>query len=999
MFRTNTLISLVCLFSVHISAQVPGTFLSLKKYSTTEGLSSPTAVKIAEDPYGFIWIATHDGLNRFDGTTFIHFNKNTAEHLSGNDVSAIAVDTFRNIIWTATSLGGLDAIDLRTLKVIKRFLFNTKGSVVMNDWVLSIIPSGNELWLGTNNGLFIYDVANNSVQQRVTDPDQISGKEENIRYDKLIYSSHSTITALINNRVIALYSIKERKSITAQPVYDATGKATLIINDIIAQDKTSVLAATSKGIKRLVWHNPTNSFQADLSSQSAFSFISGSSVQHISLYKNTELWLSSTEGIFRADINNKSVTKVQSFSKSKNDGWEKTVNQLFMDSNNNIWLCTSGGVIVSSTRPSPFAPVRSLNNNMLSLGRCFNVNPTPASDYFISTETGLIIADSSFSNGIKTDDGVFYYSLAQVMDRSLAFTSAGIKLIENKHATSPLTVFPELKNIAGEKIGCWLQVNDGLVLLASFVNKGIWKWDLKEHKLNYIGADPENGSGTDQINSLYRESDNSILIVYLSKIFRYDISTGSLTGLPINEKPANCIFYDIRRSGNYYFIGTYGDGILIYNKDFKLVKHLTDTNGLPNNNICNLFPFNDSIILASTNFGAALINIATFAVHPLLISDGLSSNNFECDFRPGINNHKFFLPTTDGITLVQPAYFIPSARSPKFYFSKISITSGGKITDSTDLDIFSITIPSNFLRTVVHFSGIQFPDPERIQYKYKIEELGADWIDGGNKNYVELIGISHGTYHLQVQAFNEDRIGSEIKELVIIILPKWYQTWWFRLLLGLLFIVIVYGIYRIRIHQLKKEENIRNQLAKDLHDDLGSTLNSIKVHSNLAMMEKENPEHLAHVKEGAQDAISGVRDIIWVLDDKKDTVEDMLVRVSQFARPLCAANKINYTVETDEDAKELRLGKEEKRNLYLVFKETINNSLKYAECRNILLKSGRVNKKIRFEISDDGKGFDKAQETGGYGLKNITSRAEAIGYSCTLITNPGNGVKLVLEKK
>lgn len=979
-------------------AQVNSPFLSLKKYSTSEGLSSPTTVKIAEDPYGFIWIATHDGLNRFDGAAFIHFNKNTTAQLSGNDVSAITIDTLHNCIWAATALGGLDAIDLRTLKIISRFTFGTKGAVAMNDWVLSILPAGNELWLGTNNGLFIYDIKTNSILQKMPGPAETTVQGNNVRYEKLVYCSPAIIAALINNSVIARYNTKEKKYIGGNGVVDKPGKGALAVNDIINPDETTILAATSIGIKRLVWNNAQNNFQVEAGNPSAFSFIGNSPVQHIALYNNNEIWFSSPEGIYRATITAPSITKIQSLSKNANDDWEKTVNQLFFDSNNNIWLSTSAGIFVSTIKPSPFAPIRSLNKDMLPVGRCFNIAAIPGAGHFISTETGLIIADSSFSSGIKIDDGVFYYSVAQVMNRLLAFTAQGIRLVENKQSSTPLTAFPELKTIAGEQIGCWLRVNDHMVLLAGFVNKGIWKWDIKAHTLDYIGTGQENGSGTNQVNSLYKESENSVLIVCLSKIFRYTISAGSLTEVNITEKPAGCIFYDIIRAGSYYFAGTYGDGILVYNKDFKLIKHLTNENGLPNNNICNFFPFNDSTILASTNFGAALIHTGAFSIRPLLISDGLSSNNFECDFRPGITDNKFFLPTSDGITLVQPAYFTSSKRLPKFYFAKLSINAGGNITDTTDLRISSITIPSNFLRVTVHFSGIQFPDPERLKYRYRIQELGAGWIDGGDKNYLELIGISHGTYHLQVQAFNEDGIGSGVKELVITILPKWYQTWWFKTLLFLAVLTLGYSLYRLRINQLKKEEKIRNQLASDLHDDLGSTLNSIKVHSNLAMMEKEKTEHLSNIKQGAQDAISGIRDIIWVLDDKKDTLGDMLARITQFASPLCKGSNIAFTVSETEGATETKLGKEEKRNLYLIIKETINNSLKYAACKNISLKVEKTGKKIRFEIADDGTGFDQAKISGGYGLRNIAARAQAIGYTNTLITSPGNGVRLILEK-
>jgi signal transduction histidine kinase len=209
---------------------------------------------------------------------------------------------------------------------------------------------------------------------------------------------------------------------------------------------------------------------------------------------------------------------------------------------------------------------------------------------------------------------------------------------------------------------------------------------------------------------------------------------------------------------------------------------------------------------------------------------------------------------------------------------------------------------------------------------------------------------------------------------------------------------IAYTLYRLRIRQLKKEEKIRRQLASDLHDDLGSTLNSVKVYANLALMEKENTTHLQKIKESTQEAISGVRDMIWILDDKKDSPGDLLGRIKQFAEPLCMANHISFTAITDPSASGYQLGKEEKRYLYMILKESVNNSIKYADGRNITVHVSVSQNKLSVMIVDDGKGFDAQTVKEGNGLKNIRNRAQEIHYRVAIDSSPGNGTRIHLQK-
>jgi signal transduction histidine kinase len=251
---------------------------------------------------------------------------------------------------------------------------------------------------------------------------------------------------------------------------------------------------------------------------------------------------------------------------------------------------------------------------------------------------------------------------------------------------------------------------------------------------------------------------------------------------------------------------------------------------------------------------------------------------------------------------------------------------------------------------------------------------------------------------LKIKAINENGTESDPIELNLIFLPKWYQTWWFKSLMALLLMAIIYTLYRVRIRQLKKEEKIRRQLASDLHDDLGSTLNSVKVYANLALMEKQNTTHLQKIKESTQEAISGVRDMIWILDDKKDSPADLLGRIKQFAEPLCLVNHISFTAVTDPSASGYQLGKEEKRYLYMILKESVNNSIKYADCSHITVQVSIPHNKLSALIMDDGKGFDLQNVKEGNGLRNIRDRAREIHYEVTIDTSPGQGTRIFLQK-
>ncbi|MGC4101206.1 MAG: triple tyrosine motif-containing protein [Ferruginibacter sp.] len=311
--------------------------------------------------------------------------------------------------------------------------------------------------------------------------------------------------------------------------------------------------------------------------------------------------------------------------------------------------------------------------------------------------------------------------------------------------------------------------------------------------------------------------------------------------------------------------------------------------------------------------------------------------------------------------------------------------------DTANLNFKSFAIANYILQTTVSFSALNYNNPNRTTYSYRILERSYDWINLSTQNFITLIGLSPGTYHLQVKAANEDGVWSEPKELILIFLPKWYQTWWFYLLVALSIAAILYALYRYRIAQIKKQHQIRKNIATDLHDDLGSTLNSVKVFTNLAISGVKQEESLQQVKDNLTEATMSLRDMIWVLDDSLDTVDELVTRLKQFAIPVAAASNIEAIIKADSEVSNRQLTKEEKRNLFLICKEAVNNSIKYSGATVISVNITPAAKKIQVTIKDDGKGFDIGSVKKGYGLKNMQYRASQIKYTVSLDSATGKG--------
>lgn len=193
--------------------------------------------------------------------------------------------------------------------------------------------------------------------------------------------------------------------------------------------------------------------------------------------------------------------------------------------------------------------------------------------------------------------------------------------------------------------------------------------------------------------------------------------------------------------------------------------------------------------------------------------------------------------------------------------------------------------------------------------------------------------------------------------------------------------------------QKSKTEKLRTKLASDLHDDLGSILNSVNIYTDLALIKGE-ATYIRKIKEGTQEAINGIRNIIWQLDDEDPSFSNLVSRIRCFAGFLCQVKQIRFNVTMDNEALLYELNEEEKRNLYMIIKEAINNSVKYAEATDIELTIELDKGKPVIIIRDNGKGFNETTVIAGNGIRNIKTRANSIRYLVQIDSSCGTEIKL-----
>jgi signal transduction histidine kinase len=235
-----------------------------------------------------------------------------------------------------------------------------------------------------------------------------------------------------------------------------------------------------------------------------------------------------------------------------------------------------------------------------------------------------------------------------------------------------------------------------------------------------------------------------------------------------------------------------------------------------------------------------------------------------------------------------------------------------------------------------------------------------------------------------------------------IIHPPFYLTWWFLAIAFGLVAWLVYLLHRIRVNKLLTMEKVRVHIARDLHDDMGSTLSSINILSLMSTkaIDKEpakSKEYLSRISAYSQRMMESMDDIVWSINPLNDGMEKIVARMREVAASNLEPKEVEYRFYIDETVSHLKLDMGKRRDLFLIYKEAINNLAKYADCSKAIIHITAKNKRILMHIEDNGCGFDETLLNDGNGLINMRKRAEDLNGRLTIKSRPGLGTELTLN--
>lgn len=315
------------------------------------------------------------------------------------------------------------------------------------------------------------------------------------------------------------------------------------------------------------------------------------------------------------------------------------------------------------------------------------------------------------------------------------------------------------------------------------------------------------------------------------------------------------------------------------------------------------------------------------------------------------------------------------------------------------LEIPEFRYEENDLR--FRYSVASFIEPEVNTYRVRLRGYDDGWSNWTEETQKDYTFIPEGTYTFEVQGRNAyEKVGS-IDSYTFTILPPWYRTIWAYLGYFLIAGGVIYGAYRVRINRILREQRIRDGIARDLHDELSSTLSSINFFADAInsrkLGEKENNRFLSLITKSSKEAKEKVSDIVWVIHSENDDWENLLLRCKRFAADMLDSRNIkhNFNVEGNFSGRPTIT---ERKNIWLIFREILTNIARHAESTQTNITFAREGGKLHIQIEDDGKGFDPTStRNGGYGVQNIKERVEQLNGESILKSEPGKGTSWLID--
>jgi len=948
--------------------------LPFRHYAQKDGLISNRVTTMMQDSRGFLWIGTGEGISIFDGVSFKNFT--TEDGLSFNFIMSIVesktvpgrmwigtgrgVTRYENGVFSrfATALGGeigrCEVLEDRSGVVWCGSgvgLFEWKDSqfvpfhgVAPENGVNSIVETADStLWLYLRDGLYYIPPDRNQI---------IRFADDRFRHDSVsvIEADRSgNLWLLANTAQNLLYRIRNQKlmqSITL-PAYQGT---TLMYDE----RGTLFIGTPGSGVVQL----PTSNFSAE----------------------KTIIW-TKENGLLELDAH-----------------------PGLIDLERNLWLYGQFSGITVLTDPSVETipmPIRNLtiNNSLAAVDS--------ANHLWVATFDSLVEFWQTPNGTWRNKIHILATGKPRLYPASVQFDQKGnllcklagygiIHYLVSRSSMGPsslarLRTLHIGKELPNAELLCFT-VDHENNLWCSLQAIGMMKFNLNNEESRSVLINSGRGIPLESIRSIFSDNKGNMWFGDFSKgLFFLPKDSTSITRVftTADGLPDNFIRSLYEDQEGKLWIGTRYGGISVYHDGH--FQTISKKDGLLSNAIWCMSGLPDGSLAVGTDNGVQYIDPVAKALNRRQHLTGQHVSTIHPS-----STGLVWLLTPNGITIYDPRKEQQKLVVPPVYITSVTVNNTAHSFER-ELDL-----EHDQDNVTITFTGINFRNPSELKYEYR---LGAseDWSSSTTERTVTFAKLEPGEYIFEARAISKDGHRSDVPAaLSFTIASPFWQQWWFIFGINVVVVGFVWLMYRYRTNQLLKMERLRTRIATDLHDDIGSTLSSISIFSEMAKkeVEKFSPKssHILHrIGESSRSILESMDDIVWTINPDNDRLENITLRIREFAAEMFEAKAISFELDMPQDTDKMTLSMEMRKNIFLIVKEAVNNIVKHSRCTNASVAISIENSVLSLSVQDNGVGLPAEIDSSGNGLTNMRRRADEIGGTLTISSLDGADTLLTLR--
>jgi ligand-binding sensor domain-containing protein/signal transduction histidine kinase len=985
------------------ASEYPTQFLHL---GVDDGLSQNSVYCILQDRKGFMWFGTGDGLNRYDGYAFVHLRSRPSDTttLADNTIRSLYED-IAGVLWVGTDKA-LHRFDRRN-ESFTRFMLHLPGSAQSAPISVSSMLEDQDgrFWIGSATGLFLFDrllgrfdtipgwiygpnLSNNILTLHKDDPRTLwIGTRKGPRVLEMRNEGFVEVPipfyaqALANAQVSSM--LKGKNGITwfctrEQGIMSVDPSRKVVKWFRVALGQPNTIAEDANGA---VWAGTETGWMTLLAEPSD-SFIPRSTLQDkpflisdLYLDRSGIMWIGTDgNGILRSDHQRKQFRVYRHNPEDPHSIPTNFVKSVLEDDQGDLWIGTlEGGLSHLDAKRNEWkhyahhpAERQSLPSNDVRA-----LHQDEDGVLWVGTQAGLARLERHSRRFVtfKVPAG----DQADNVINSIAEFSQDTLVVGTRNRpwlfVCSAGIFMPLVGSRGDTIygSTWTLLkdrSDGLWL--GTYGAGVGRFSLRQRTYEWYDAGPQ-GLSNHSVRAIFEDSSGILWFGTEDGLDRFDRKTGRLSSFNVEH-------------------------------------------GLPNSFIYAILPDDKGNLWISTNKGLSRFNPATQTFRNYGTEDGLQSTEFNTGAYFRSKRGELFFGGVNGLNSFFPDSIRDNPHAPTV------VLTGFKMFDvPADMGIAPSEISELRLRHdenifSFEFAALQYTNPARNQYAYMMEGFERDWTYCGTRREVRYTNLPEGKYRFLVKAANSDGVwGTQAMSVSVFIVPPFWKTWWFIVAVALVALGSSGGTIRyLEMRKLKRQierleqeralERERTRISKDMHDDVGANLTKIAIMSELALKSVDTAgvtEQLEKISGTARDVVDNISQIVWALNPTNNKLDNLIGYVREHALEFFDGSGVHCHVDFPGESDDVSMSAEVRRNVFLVFKESLNNVLKHSGATEVTLSMTQSANTIIFHVQDNGRGFDPSSPSPfRNGMVNMKRRMDEIGGKLNIISERGKGTRV-----